>query len=135
MDINYKTSYDISFLGFGVENILHIIIHSDSAAMAEFVPEAYKQLNFTLIDPTLPPTQYPNLATIYFAVGYLEGAVAGLMTETNNVAIIADYPKSVQRRYVNGFKQGVLAVCPICNIHHLYLKAFPSKNNDFITGD
>lgn len=36
-----------------------------------------------------------------------------------SVLVVTDQPKLVTKRYMNGFKNGVLTACPSCNVHRI----------------
>ena len=62
--------------------------------------------------------------------GYLAGAMAGLLTESNVVGVVGgreDVPPVV--RYVNGFEQGAMAVNPDVDVLQVYNESFtdPAK--------
>ncbi|KAJ3227173.1 hypothetical protein HK099_003136 [Clydaea vesicula] len=84
------------------------------------LPQSFPDANFTVIDLIDGlPSEYPNLRTVIFAeeeAGYLAGVIAGLMTNSQIVAEIISTATLPYKRYSNGFKQGVLAVCPRCNV-------------------
>jgi basic membrane protein A len=77
------------------------------------------------------PTKYPNLTGLVFHEensGYLAGALAALVTHTNQVAAVCeDKSLDAMRRYCEGFKAGALSINSKIKIDVSYRKGSSEK--------
>lgn len=65
--------------------------------------------------PCRPP--YPITLPLFpITVGYIAGAIAGILTSSQNVGVFAPSPSKDVQKYTNGFKSGVIEVCSKCNV-------------------
>ena len=92
--------------------------------------EEYTDSQFACVDYALkigadgavvPPP--PNVAAIKFREqegSFLVGALAGLVTETDEVGFIGGMPVPLIRRFEAGYTAGVGHVCPVCEVRVNY---------------
>jgi basic membrane lipoprotein Med (substrate-binding protein (PBP1-ABC) superfamily) len=74
-------------------------------------------INCSLLDP------HTNMRTYYarmYEAKFIMGAIAGAMTENNNVVYIADYPIYGTIANINAFAQGIKMTNPYAKIHLLW---------------
>ena len=87
---------------------------------------AHPQVRFAIVDFAYDPP-VANILGLTFAEdqgGFLAGALAGLMTKSKTVGMVAgrDIPPVV--RFRKGYEAGVKHVCPGCQILGVYLDSF-----------
>lgn len=88
--------------------------------------QKYPQVRFTIVDFAYDPP-VPNIVGLLFAedqAGFLAGALAGLMTRSKTVGMVAgmDIPPVV--RFRKGYEAGVKYVCPDCQTLGVYIDSF-----------
>jgi len=112
---------------------LVITIAVDSATVEEIVDEFPDQL-FAAQESFFPETpDYDNLAlyTIYtHENSYLAGIAAGMLTETKIVGSVGGGDFGSINMFIVGFEEGVLSVCPDCQLLRAYVGSF----SDPVTG-
>jgi phosphate/phosphite/phosphonate ABC transporter binding protein len=83
-------------------------------------------VNFCIVDFAYDPA-IPNVQGLVFRedqAGFLVGALAGLMSETKTVGIVAGIDIPPVKKYRNGYENGVKYVCPECSTIGVYLDSF-----------
>ncbi len=86
----------------------------------------YPQIRFVLVDATYDPPM-PNVVGLVFAeaeAGFLAGALAGLMTESGSVGMVAGMAIPPVLRFRKGYEAGVRHVCPHCDVLGVYIDSF-----------
>jgi len=71
--------------------------------------------------------QLPNLAGPIFRedqAGFMAGALAGLMTKSKVVGIVAGMEIPPVKKFRNGYENGVKYVCPDCKVLGVYIDSF-----------
>lgn len=105
--------------------------------IAELAPQ-YPKVNFLLVDDAVdnPPTNVRSVQFREQEAGYLAGVVAGLVTQTGKVGVVAGMDLPVVRRYVNGYKEGVKHVNPSATILVNFAGSFsdPAKGKELSLG-
>ncbi|MCB0233018.1 MAG: BMP family ABC transporter substrate-binding protein, partial [Anaerolineae bacterium] len=93
-----------------------------TAAMAEKYPD----IEFAIVDNAYET--YPdNLQGIVFRedqAGFLAGVLAGLLTESKTVGIVAGMEIPPVKKYRNGYENGVKYACPDCDTIGVYIDSF-----------
>jgi basic membrane protein A len=92
------------------------------------VAAAYPKLHFACVDCAVTPEESPpgNVASLLFREeegSFLVGAVAGLLTKTKHVGFVGGMTLPLIRKFEVGYTQGVLQVCPACEVHSAYAGA------------
>ncbi|MCL4515877.1 MAG: BMP family ABC transporter substrate-binding protein [Firmicutes bacterium] len=85
----------------------------------------YPNSKFLIIDAEIPGI--PNVKSVLFREhegSFLVGALAGLMTKTNNVGFIGGMDIPLIHRFQGGFEQGVKYVNPKAKIQSYYVGAW-----------
>lgn len=86
----------------------------------------YPQVRFAIVDFAYTPA-LPNVAGLIFAedqAGFLAGALAGLMTRSKTVGMVAGMEIPPVVRFRKGYEAGVKHVCPTCQRLGVYLDSF-----------
>ncbi|KNE67600.1 hypothetical protein AMAG_12053 [Allomyces macrogynus ATCC 38327] len=94
----------------------------------EQIATLYPTKSFVMID-LVPSKVLPNLAGITFAedqAGFLAGALAAVFSQVNKIGVIGGRPIAPVKKYVNGYLNGALSLCPTCEIYNTYV---PSLSN------
>lgn len=90
------------------------------------VAEATPGVNFCIVDFSYDPV-IPNVMGLVFREdqsGFLAGALAGLMSESKTVGIVAGMEIPPVKKFRNGYENGVKYVCPECNTIGVYIDSF-----------
>jgi len=90
------------------------------------VAEATPDINFCIVDFAYDPV-IPNVMGLVFREdqsGFLAGALAGLMSESKTVGIVAGMEIPPVKKFRNGYENGVKYVCPDCNTIGVYIDSF-----------
>jgi len=69
----------------------------------------------------------PNVMGLIFRedqAGFMAGALAGMMTESKTVGIVAGMEIPPVKRFRNGYENGVHYVCPECRVVGEYIDSF-----------
>ena len=105
--------------------------------IADLAPQ-HMNTHFLLVDDVIdaPP---PNVRSVQFReqeAGFLAGIVAGLVTQTGKVGVVAGMDLPVVRRYVNGYKEGVKHVNPSATVLVNFAGSFsdPAKGKELSLG-
>lgn len=88
--------------------------------------EAYPNIKFAIVDFAYDPP-IPNVWGLVFREdqsGFLAGALAGLMTKSKTVGIVAGMEIPPVKKFRNGYQNGVKYVCPDCNVLGVYIDSF-----------
>jgi len=88
--------------------------------------EANPDINFCIVDFAYDPA-IPNVMGLVFREdqsGFMAGALAGLMSETGTVGIVAGMEIPPVKKFRNGYENGVAYVCPECNTIGVYIDSF-----------
>lgn len=108
--------------GFDVIITVGFLMGDTTAEMAARYPD----INFAIVDFAYDPP-IPNVMGLVFRedqAGFMAGALAGLMTETNVVGIVAGMEIPPVKKFRNGYEQGVAYVCPECRVIGVYIDSF-----------
>jgi basic membrane protein A len=90
------------------------------------VAEANPDINFAIVDFSYDPP-IPNVMGLVFRedqAGFLAGVLAGEMTQSKTVGIVAGMEIPPVKKYRNGYENGVKYVCPDCNVIGVYIDSF-----------
>jgi basic membrane lipoprotein Med (substrate-binding protein (PBP1-ABC) superfamily) len=88
--------------------------------------EANPDSNFAIVDFAYDPA-IPNVMGLVFRedqAAFMAGALAGLMSETKTVGIVAGMEIPPVKKFRNGYENGVAYVCPECNTIGVYIDSF-----------
>ena len=88
--------------------------------------ETYPDVKFTIVDFAYDPA-VPNIGGLVFREdqsGFMAGALAGLMTESKTVGIVAGMEIPPVLKFRNGYENGVAFVCPDCTTIGVYIDSF-----------
>jgi basic membrane protein A len=86
----------------------------------------YPHVHFAIVDFAYAPP-VANILGLTFAEdqsGFLAGALAGLMTKTKTVGMVAGVAIPPVIRFRKGYEAGVKYVCPACQIVGVYIDSF-----------
>ena len=86
----------------------------------------YPQAKFAIVDFAYNPP-LPNTLGLVFAedqAGFLAGALAGLMSRSKIVGMVAGAAIPPVRRFRQGYEAGVKHVCPACRTVGVYIDSF-----------
>ncbi|KAJ3374116.1 hypothetical protein GGF31_008332 [Allomyces arbusculus] len=92
----------------------------------EQIATLYPTKSFVMID-LVPSKVLPNLAGITFAedqAGFLAGALAAVFSQVKKIGVIGGRPIAPVKKYVNGYLNGALSLCPTCEIYNTYVPSF-----------
>ncbi|MCB0205806.1 MAG: BMP family ABC transporter substrate-binding protein, partial [Anaerolineae bacterium] len=88
--------------------------------------EKYPDINFAIVDNAYE--EYPeNLQGLVFRedqAGFLAGALAGLLSESKTVGIVAGMEIPPVKKFRNGYENGVAYVCGDCDTVGVYIDSF-----------
>jgi len=89
----------------------------------------YADVNFAIVDFAYAPEDMPNnnIMGLVFRedqAGFLVGALAGLVSESKTVGIVAGMEIPPVKKYRNGYENGVKYVCPDCSNIGIYIDSF-----------
>jgi basic membrane protein A len=90
------------------------------------IAEANPDVKFAIVDFAYDPA-VPNIAGLVFREdqsGFMAGALAGLMTESKTVGIVAGMEIPPVLKFRNGYENGVAFVCPDCTVIGVYIDSF-----------
>jgi basic membrane protein A len=120
--------------GFDMVVGVGFIFSSDIARVAKDFPA----VKFACVDYFPPPEgPPPNLVGLAFHEeqgAFLVGAVAGLLTRSQHVGFVGGMLTPVVQRFETGYRQGVAAICPGCEVHVAYAGTTPEAFKDPATG-
>jgi phosphate/phosphite/phosphonate ABC transporter binding protein len=88
--------------------------------------EANPDLNFAIVDFSYDPA-IPNVQGLVFRedqAGFLGGVLAGMMSESKTVGIVAGMEIPPVKKFRNGYENGVKYICPDCNTIGVYIDSF-----------
>ncbi|MBN1812349.1 MAG: BMP family ABC transporter substrate-binding protein [Anaerolineae bacterium] len=88
--------------------------------------EANPDVNFAIVDYAYDPA-IPNVMGLVFRedqAGFMAGALAGLMTKSKTVGIVAGMEIPAVKKFRNGYENGVHYVCPECTVIGVYIDSF-----------
>jgi basic membrane protein A len=88
--------------------------------------EANPDINFAIVDFAYDPV-IPNVMGLVFREdqsGFMAGALAGMMSESKTVGIVAGMEIPAVKKFRNGYENGVKYVCPECNPIGVYIDSF-----------
>jgi basic membrane protein A and related proteins len=102
----------------------HIVTVGPAAADATALSAGHnRDVTFSIVDFSFDPA-LPNVQGLIFRedqAGYLAGALAGMVSQSRVIGVVAGRDVPHTRKYVNGFAQGALAVCQDCRVWIAYL--------------
>jgi len=112
---------------FAAEKYTHIVtvgfmLGDTTKAMAE----KYPKINFSIVDYAYDPV-IPNVQGLVFRedqAGFLAGVLAGGMTQSKTVGIVAGMEIPAVKKYRNGYEMGVKYICPDCKVIGVYIDSF-----------
>jgi basic membrane protein A len=88
--------------------------------------EANPDINFAIVDFAYDPP-IPNVMGLVFREdqsGFMAGVLAGQMTESKTVGIVAGMEIPAVKKFRNGYENGVKYICPDCNVLGVYIDSF-----------
>lgn len=88
--------------------------------------EKYPNINFSIVDYSYDPV-IKNVQGLVFRedqAGFLAGALAGQMTKSKTVGIVAGMEIPPVKKFRNGYEKGVAYVCPDCRVVGVYIDSF-----------
>jgi phosphate/phosphite/phosphonate ABC transporter binding protein len=88
--------------------------------------EANPDVKFAIVDFTYDPA-IPNVTGLLFRedqAGFMAGVLAGLMSETKTVGIVAGIDIPPVKKFRNGYENGVAHICPDCSVIGVYIDSF-----------
>jgi len=86
----------------------------------------YPQVHFAIVDFAYDPP-VANIAGLIFGedqAGFLAGALAGMMTKSKTVGMVAGAEIPPVVRFRKGHAAGVKYVCPVCQVLGVYIDSF-----------
>jgi basic membrane protein A len=103
------------------------------------VADAFPAARFACIDyAPRPDGKIPaNVAALTFREeegSFLVGAVAGLVSKTHAVGFVGGMDIPLIHKFEAGYRAGVLAVCPTCEVHVAYAGNTPEAFRDPVKG-
>jgi basic membrane protein A len=90
------------------------------------VAEANPDLKFAIVDFAYDPA-IPNVMGLVFREdqsGFMAGVLAGLMSQSKTVGIVAGMEIPAVKKFRNGYENGVKYICPDCNALGVYIDSF-----------
>lgn len=90
------------------------------------VAEANPDLKFAIVDFAYDPP-IPNVMGLVFREdqsGFMAGVLAGLMSQSKTVGIVAGMEIPAVKKFRNGYENGVKYICPDCNALGVYIDSF-----------
>jgi len=88
--------------------------------------EKYTDINFSIVDYSYDPV-LPNVQGLVFRedqAGYMAGVLAGQMTKSKTVGIVAGMEIPPVKKFRNGYEKGVAYICPDCKVVGVYIDSF-----------
>jgi basic membrane lipoprotein Med (substrate-binding protein (PBP1-ABC) superfamily) len=88
--------------------------------------QKYPRVRFAIVDYAYNPP-VDNILGLIFAedqAGFLAGALAGLMTKSKTVGMVAGMEIPPVIRFRKGYEAGVKQVCPACTVLGVYIDSF-----------
>ncbi len=88
--------------------------------------EANPDVKFAIVDYAYDP-DIPNVMGLVFRedqAGFMAGALAGLMSESKTVGIVAGMEIPPVKKFRNGYENGVRYICPDCTVIGVYIDSF-----------
>jgi len=88
--------------------------------------EKYPDIKFAIVDNAYDPA-VNNIMGLVFSEdqsGYLAGALAGLMTKSKTVGIVAGMEIPAVIKFRKGYEAGVASVCADCKVLGVYIDSF-----------
>ena len=120
--------------GFDLVVGVGFIFSSDVDRVARDFPN----VKFTCVDyapgPSGPPRNVAGLAFHEEQGSFLVGAVAGSMTRTKHVGFVGGMQTPLVKKFEAGYRAGVRAACPECEVHAAYAGATPDAFKDPAAG-
>lgn len=126
IDVKYTeniapTEMEAVFTDYASQGFDLIIGHSFSFGDAALtVAERYPETKFVIIDGTVGSDNVASYTLKTQDLGYLEGIVAGMMTKTNKVGLVAGLVGPAIIKVSEAYKLGVQAVNPNCDVYTAY---------------
>lgn len=113
IEIAEYEGYQIDFASSGENYEIIVCIGFDQAPYLDEVASDYPNQNFAIVDAVAEGEN--NVASLIFndwEEAFLCGVVAGKMTQTNKVGIEGGFDIPLIRRFIQGYRQGVLWANP-----------------------
>ena len=116
--------------GFDLVIGVGFLFSSDIDAVAR----AFPQVHFACVD--YAPNEHgipPNVVGLAFREeegSFLVGAVAGRLTHSRHVGFVGGMKSPLIARFEKGYRAGVLATCPSCQVDAAYVGASPDAFKD-----
>jgi basic membrane protein A len=108
--------------GYGMVVTVGFMMGETTQKQAEANPDR----KFAIVDYSYDPP-IPNVMGLVFRedqAGFMAGALAGLMTESKTVGIVAGMEIPPVKKFRNGYENGVKYVCPDCQVIGVYIDSF-----------
>jgi len=126
-------SYDGNIRGFAEDGYdLIVTLGFNMGAPTVSIAAEYPELNFATVDwaddsENGAPANFRGLLFAEDQAGYLAGVLAGGMTTSKNVGVMAGIPFPPLVKFANGYAQGVRSVCADCTVQIAYAETFSSS--------
>jgi basic membrane lipoprotein Med (substrate-binding protein (PBP1-ABC) superfamily) len=106
------------------QGCVHLVALGPAAAdPVAAISDRNRGITFTLVDFSFDPA-LPNAHGLIFRedqAAYLAGALAGLVSRSQVVGVVAAHEAPRSRKYVHGFTRGTAASCPACEVLSAYV--------------
>ena len=127
IETQQPTDYEKNVQQFVDEGFDHIVtVGFMMGETTQKIAEANPDINFCIVDFAYDPA-IPNVQGLVFRedqAGFMAGALAGLMSESKTVGIVAGMEIPPVKKFRNGYENGVAYVCPDCNTIGVYIDSF-----------
>lgn len=118
------SDYDINIELFARQGYdLVITIGAEMGDATRSIAEKYPATQFAIVGHSYE-TYAANLKGLVFRedeAGFLAGALAGLMSKTKTVGLVAGEESPAARQFRTAYENGVACVCPGCNVIGVYV--------------
>jgi peptide/nickel transport system substrate-binding protein len=108
--------------GYGMIVTVGFMMGDTTKKMAEANPN----VKFAIVDFAYEPV-IPNVEGLVFREdqsGFMAGVLAGQMTKSKTVGIVAGMEIPAVKKFRNGYENGVAYVCPDCKVIGVYIDSF-----------
>lgn len=117
---DFETNIE-TFVRAGYDMVVTVgpLLGETTLAMAEKYPD----VDFVAVDVSYQtaPDNLMGLAFREDQIGFLAGVLAGMLSESQTVGVVAGPESPSVKKYRSGYKNGVTYVCPGCNVIGVYI--------------